>query len=68
MKLAILRTTVLPVELNIIEEIMALAVIEYVMTAGHNTFVDEYRDIPNLRIIISDLNSIEFRPYSGEHL
>ena len=67
-KMAILRATVPPIELNAIKEMMDLAVIEYVKTVGHNTFVEEHGDTPNLRIIISDLNSIEFSPYSDEHL
>lgn len=67
-KMTVLRATVPPTDINAIDEMMNAAVREYVQTAGHNTFVEEHKDTPNLRIIISDLNSIAFGPYSGEHL
>ena len=67
-KIAILRTTVQSTNIQTINDMMDLAVSEYVLTKGHNTFTEVHRDTPNIRIIISDLNNIEFKPYNGEHL
>ena len=67
-KIAILRATVPITNIQAINDLMDLAVSEYVLTAGHNTFVEEHKDTPNLRIVISDLNAIDFKPYDGEHL
>lgn len=67
-KMTVLKATVPPTDINAINKMMNAAVSEYVQTTGHNTFVEEHTDTPNLRIIISDLNSIAFSPYSGEHL
>lgn len=67
-KIAILRATVLPSNIQAINDMMDVAVSEYVLTAGHNTFVEEHKDTPNLRVIISDLDAIDFKTYNGEHL
>ena len=67
-KIAILRTTVQSTNIQTINDMMDLAVSEYVLAKGHNTFTEVHRDTPNIRIIISDLNNIEFKPYNGEHL
>jgi len=41
---------------------------EYVGTKGHNTFVEAHLDTPNIRVIISDFNDIEFVPFDGQKL
>ncbi len=67
-KITILRTAIPVTNVNAINEMMDLAVSEYVLTSGHSTFVDEHTDTPNYRIVISDFNDIEFKPYDGQHL
>lgn len=67
-KMTILRATVPPTDVRSINALMDAAVSEYVKTEGHNTFVEEHPDTPNIRIIISDFNDLDFKPYSGEHL
>lgn len=67
-KIAIIRATVPPIDIQAINDMMDVAVSEYVLTAGHNTFIEEHKDTPNLRIVISDLNAIDFKAYNGEHL
>ena len=69
-KVAILRANV-PCELDKIAAINAVmdnAVSEYVGTKGHNTFVEAHLDTPNIRVIISDFNDIEFVPFDGQKL
>lgn len=69
-KIAVLRANV-PCDPSMIEAInaeMNNAVSEYVGTKGHNTFVEEHPDTPNLRIIISDLNDIDFVSFDGQSL
>lgn len=67
-KIAILRTTVPTTNIQAINDIMDVAVSEYVQTKSHNTFSETHRDTPSIRIIISDFNDIEFKAYNGEHL
>lgn len=67
-KMTILRATEPPMDVRNINSLMDAAVSEYVQTQGHNTFVEEHPDTPNVRIIISDFNDLEFKPYGGEHL
>lgn len=69
-KIAILRAGVScnPEMINAINTMMDNAVSEYVGTKGHNTFVEEHRDTPNIRIVISDFNNIGFKPLEGETL
>lgn len=67
-KIAFLRAVVPVSNAQAVNDMMDIAVSEYVLTAGHNTFVEENKDTPNLRVIISDLNALDFKPYNGEHL
>lgn len=67
-KIAILRAIIPTSNIQAINDMMDVAVSEYVLNAGHNTFKEVNVDMPNLRVIISDLNSVEFKPYKGEHL
>lgn len=67
-KMAILRVTELSYDIGRINNILDAAVSEYVQTKGYNAFVEEHPDTPNIRIIISEFNDIDFKPYSGEHL
>lgn len=66
-KLAILRSTEPSYDLQRIKNVMDAVVGEYVQTKGHNTFVEEHLDNPNIRIVISDFNDIEFMPYTIEN-
>lgn len=69
-KIAVLRANV-PCDSSKIDAInaeMENAVIEYVGTKGHNTFVEEHPDTPNIRIVISDFNDIDFVPFDGQSL
>lgn len=67
-KLAILRAPVYISDVDAINSVMNLAVSEYVGNEGHNTFVEEHKDTPNLRIVVSDLNDIDFGPFDDQHL
>ena len=69
-KIAVLRANVPcdPSKIEAIKAEMEDAVSEYVGTKGHNTFVEEHPDTPNLRIIISDLNDIDSVPFDGQTL
>lgn len=67
-KIAILRATVPSTSIQAINDMMDIAVSEYVLTKRHNTFTEIHRDNPGIRIIISDFNDIEFKAYNGEHL
>lgn len=67
-KLAILRAQVNISDVDAINSVMNLAVSEYVGSEGHNTFVEEHKDTPSLRIVVSDLNDIDFEPFDDQHL
>lgn len=69
-KIAILRANV-PCDPDKVEAInaeMDNAVRDYVGTKGHNTFIEVHSDTPNLRVIISDFNDIDFVPFNGQTL
>lgn len=67
--MAILRATVPPTTAFLqIKRMMDAAVSEYVQNKGYNTFVECHDDTPNMRIIISDLNDVVFKPYEEEHI
>ena len=70
LKIAILRACIPcnPEKIDAINTIMDNAVSEYVGTKRHNTFVEEHKDTPNIRIVISDFNDIEFNPFEGQTL
>lgn len=69
-KIAILRACVPCVleKIGAINAMMDNAVSVYVGTKGHNNFVEEHKDPPNIRIVISDFNDIEFKPFEGQKL
>ena len=67
-KITILRSTVPSNNIQAIDDMMNLAVSEYVLTKQHSTFKSVYSDTPHIRIVISDFNDIEFKKYSREHL
>ena len=69
-KIAVFRANVPcdPSNIAAINAVMDNAVREYVGTKGHNTFVEEHSDTPNIRIVISDFNDIDFVPFNGQSL
>lgn len=67
-QMTILRSMVPSTDVKHITDIMDAAVSEYVQNKGYNAFVEEHPDTPNIRIIISNFDDIDFKPYSGEHL
>ena len=48
--------------------IMNLAVSEYVGTTGFNEFVEIYLDNPWVRVIVSGINNLEYKPLVNQKL
>lgn len=67
-KIAILQTTLPLTDINAVNSMMNTAVSEYVQREGHNTFVEEHKDTPNIRIVIKNINDLDFKPYEDQHL
>jgi hypothetical protein len=47
---------------------MNLAVSDYVGTTGFNEFVEIYLDNPWVRVIVSGINDLEFKPFTNQRL
>jgi hypothetical protein len=47
---------------------MNLAVSDYVGTTGFNEFVEIYLDNPWVRVIVSGINDLEFKPFANQRL
>ncbi len=69
-KVAILRANVPCRQESIasINKLMDEAVSKYVEKKGHNTFIEINKDTPNLRVVISDINDIDFKPFDYQIL
>ena len=46
------------------KKILDLAVHEYVETNGHNQLVDANMDNPWMRVVLSDINNMEQKPFN----
>ena len=67
-KMAIFRFEAPVTDLGIIKTSMDEVVHAYVQGAIHNTFIEEHADNPNMRIVISEINDVDFHSFNGEHL
>ena len=50
------------------KEYMDRVVSEYVRNSSYNEFIEIHLDMPQIRIILKDINRIKFEKYDGEHL
>ena len=50
------------------KEYMDQVVSEYVSHSSFNEFIEIHLDMPQIRIILKDINRIDFDNYDGQHL